>query len=142
MAPGRLHYFYARGGPSWLWLGLSPLVAVLATAYVLGPAPELAWTAEARGYAFLIAIAWAIAFCVAALAGVFLLGPLYRHRARVNGAPFHAGDRVLVLAGRHRGKRARVEEVWEYRGTLRVAGGEMGDSRPIVLGFCQVLKQQ
>jgi hypothetical protein len=93
-------------------------------ASALGPAPEIAkFGPEAKSYLFLLGIALLAGICVAALAGPFILGPIYHHRAELNGAPFQAGDRVVVLVGARRGQVARVTEVLEWRGYLRVDWG-------------------
>ena len=43
---------------------------------------------------------------------------------KINGAPFHNGDMVHILVGKHRGKIARVYEIWEERKEVRVDIGE------------------
>ena len=51
----------------------------------------------------------------------YILGPVYFHRARLNGAPFQEGDLVEILVGPNRGRLTRVLETWEWRGMVKVA---------------------
>lgn len=43
---------------------------------------------------------------------------------RLNGAPFHRGDCVQILSGRHCGKVVRVYDEWPERGQVRVNLGD------------------
>jgi hypothetical protein len=52
------------------------------------------------------------------LSALFLL-PVYRHQARLNGAPFKVGDSVRVLSGRAKGSTAQIYSTWQG-GTFRV----------------------
>jgi hypothetical protein len=119
--PTRAHRFFAGNWLPRIWMAAFPALAVLLMASALGPAPELAgFGPDAKAYLLLIGIALALGFCVAALLGPFVLGPIYHWRAEVNGAPFQPGDRVEILVGATRGRVARVAEVWDWRGSLRV----------------------
>jgi hypothetical protein len=121
MKPTRAHYFFAQNWPTRIWIVSVPSLFVVLMARALGPVPEMAgFEAEARNYLFLLGIALLLGFCMVALTGPFILGPLYHYRAELNGAPFQMGDRVEVLVGANRGQVARVAEVWEWRGDLRV----------------------
>jgi hypothetical protein len=51
------------------------------------------------------------------------LGPLYHLRAKLNGAPFHVGDRVRILVGPHRNCVVQVYDVWSERNQVRVELG-------------------
>lgn len=44
--------------------------------------------------------------------------------ARLQGWPFKVGDELVILAGKERGRTARVYAVWEPRGQVRL---ELGD---------------
>lgn len=58
--------------------------------------------------------------------------------ARIQGWPFEVGDEVIVLAGKNKGQIARVYEVWETRGQVRLdLGREAKESVEDV--FCAVL---
>lgn len=65
---------------------------------------------------------------VGALVSRTLCGTLWNIRARVNGAPFQRGDCVQILTGLHRGRVARVYEVWGERNQVRVELGEQEKS--------------
>jgi hypothetical protein len=91
-----------------------PSLFVLLMAKPLAPAPEIAgFEGETKSYLFLVGIALLLGFCVVALVGPFILGPIYDYRAELNGVPFQAGDRVGILVGANRGHVARVVEVWD-----------------------------
>jgi hypothetical protein len=49
-----------------------------------------------------------------------LLSPSYHAQSLRNGAPFHAGDRVRILVGPHRGRIVEVREIWDFRNQVRV----------------------
>ncbi|MBN2310927.1 MAG: KOW motif-containing protein [Candidatus Hydrogenedentes bacterium] len=55
---------------------------------------------------------------------VFISG-IYARRGRVNGAPFHVGDTVQILAGPYRGRIARVYS----SGPGDLVRVELGDER-------------
>ena len=60
-----------------------------------------------------------------ALFGMFILWPIIQIICRsLNGAPFHPGDMVRILAGKHRDRVVRVYEIWPSRGQVRVELGE------------------
>jgi hypothetical protein len=123
--PTRAHRFFARNWLPGIWMTAFPTLAVLLMASALAPAPELAGLGpDAKAYILLIGIALALGLCIAALLGPFVLGPVYHWRAEVNGAPFQPGDRVEILVGANRGRVARVAEVWDWRGSLRVEFAE------------------
>ena len=54
----------------------------------------------------------------------FPLSILAKILMKINGAPFHDGDMVHILAGKHRGKIVRVYKIWEERKEVRVDIGE------------------
>ena len=100
---------------------------------LVGAVGMIAWTAPVLFPALrssILGMVWfACLMIVAAILGVlgagifggmFILGPLYRWRATKNGAPYRVGDEVLILAGAHRDRVARVYEVWSERGQVRV----------------------
>ena len=63
--------------------------------------------------------------CYTSLFVVWLfLGPLYRIRGRMNGAPFHPGDYVQVLVGPNRGRIFQIDVIWKERGQVCLELGE------------------
>lgn len=54
----------------------------------------------------------------------FIWGILGRLAARVQGWPFRVGDEVCILSGKHIHTVARVYEIWEERGQVRLDLGE------------------
>ena len=57
-------------------------------------------------------------------AGIAIFATLASLREWLNGAPFHRGDRVQILAGKHKGKVVRVYDEWPERKQVRV---DLGD---------------
>jgi hypothetical protein len=140
--PARAHRFFARNWLQWIWMLAFPALAALLMASALAPVPELAgFGPDAKAYLLLIGIALALGLCFAALLGPFVLGPIYHWRAEVNGAPFQPGDRVEILVGANRGRVARVAEVWDWRGSLRVEFAEpVFRKERSIFALTQVLK--
>ena len=134
MKPTRAHYFYANNWPQRIWLVAWPLAAAGLMILVLGPAPDMSTplSRDARGYLKLLGLAAAIAFLLGGLIGVFVLGPMYWHRAQLNGVPFAPGDRVEILAGRDRGRIATVAEYNDYRMYVKLEDGRMLDVRKVM----------
>jgi hypothetical protein len=70
-----------------------------------------------------------LAIVPASLAG-FMLGailigmPICNLAASLQGWPFYEGDEVIVLTGKRKGTVAKVYEVWDERGQVRLALGE------------------
>jgi DNA-binding transcriptional LysR family regulator len=93
--PNRLHYFFAHDWPLRIWL------AAFAAAFAAG-AVRLG-----LGVA-IVAVVALMGLLIGFLFALVVLPPLYRRRARVNGAPFRKGDTIRVLRGPHRGAVARV----------------------------------
>ena len=80
--------------------------------------------------AFFVIVALLLGFLLAlvagsCLAGIFwpLLRPFFKARDIKNGAPFHVGDRVRILAGRHKDRVVRVYSDWRDD-SVRVELGE------------------
>ena len=55
---------------------------------------------------------------------VFIWMLLGRIAARIQGWPFVVGEEVMILAGKHKGRIAKIYEVWEPRGQVRLELGE------------------
>jgi len=142
MKPTRVHYFYAQNWPARIWIVIIPSLCVVLMARALGTPPKIGgFQADARSYLILLAIAWLLGLCVAALLGTFILAPLYRYRAQLNGYPFQPGDRVEILVGASRGRVVHVVEVCDWRGSLRLDLGELASPRARTsFHFAQVIK--
>lgn len=80
-----------------------------------------------------------VAACLGAMLGVFpgglLLVPLFRWIESRNGAPFHAGDEVVILSKRFPGRVTRVYDVWSERHQVRVDLSD-GDRENVTDVFC------
>ena len=125
MKPTRLHYFYAYKWPVWICIVVVPLLCVAFMARALGPPPALSpLESDARSYLLLLGIAWLLGWASCSLVGPFILGPIYFHRAQLNGAPFQVGDSVEILIGPDRGRVVRVLEPLDGRAMVKV---DLGD---------------
>ncbi len=112
----------------------APLAGAGLMAAALAPVPDLATplSRAARDYLLLLALGALLGWFIGGLLGVFVLGPLYYHRSQLNGAPFAAGDRVLILRGRDRGQVLAVVESLDYRGSMRLANGRYYDALHVI----------
>jgi hypothetical protein len=117
--PKRLHYFFAQDWPLTIWLAAFTVAFAAGAIRLVGPP----W--GCASCFVVVAVTTVIGLLVGLLSSMIVLPPLYRHRARVNGAPFRKGDAVRILCGRHRGTVAEVYEVWLERGQIRV---DLGDA--------------
>lgn len=76
------------------------------------------------------------------LAAVLFLPPLYHARALLNGAPYAVGERVRILCGAHRGRVARVSEVWAERHEVRVElGAKEREAVEDVFSYVEVCRE-
>lgn len=75
------------------------------------------------GWIMLAAIPVAGIGCIVGM--VFIWMMLSGIAAWIQGWPFSEGDEVVILAGKNRGRVAKVYEVWEPRGQVRL---ELGDA--------------
>jgi hypothetical protein len=139
-----VHHFFARNWPARLFAVAVPSLFVVMMAKLLGPAPEIVpFEAEAKSYLFLLGMALLLGLCVVALAGPFILGPIYHHRAELNGAPFLPGDHVTILVGPNEGQVAHVAEVWEWRGDLRIKWEPSAPRKgKTIFQFVEVIKSE
>jgi hypothetical protein len=64
-------------------------------------------------YVLIGIVAGAFGFVLGVFPGVLLLGPLFHARGLSNGAPFHEGDTVQIIAGPYQGIVARVYSGWQ-----------------------------
>lgn len=89
-----------------------------------------------------IVIAPVLFFILSLPCGFIVLVPLFRLGAKLNGAPFHAGDRVRILVGAHRDRIVQIYEVWEERGQVRVELDEQSRQKvKDVFSFTQVCRE-
>jgi hypothetical protein len=117
------------------------IALMAATAATLLPVLELRLAAIAA-FVFYVVVAGLLGVLLAAFAAAFLLGPVYNARAAENGAPYQSGDWVMILAGPHRGRVARVYEVWESRQQVRVdLGDEARGKFEDLFNYVAVLRQ-
>ncbi len=137
MKPTRLHYFYAYKWPVWICIVVVPLLCVALVARELGPPPAFfPLESDARSYLLLLACAWLLGWASCALLGPFVLGPIYFHRAQLNGAPFQMGDSVEILVGPNRGRVVRVLEPLDGRGMAKVDLGEPANAKRKSIFWC------
>lgn len=121
MTPTRAQLFYARNWPMRLWFLIIPVVLGTVFGRTYGLKPGMLTEPRALGIA---ALCWLLGLLVSAITGWFILGPMYDARGITNGAPYQAGDEVLILVGERRGNVARISEAIEARDRVRVQGGD------------------
>jgi hypothetical protein len=124
MRPTRVQRLFAQDWPMRLTLSAGALGMMAWAAPALLAALQPSFFSIAY-FVFLMVVAALIGLIVASLAGgIFFLRPLYHWRGIKNGAPYQVGDEVLILAGFHRNRVARVYELWPERQQVRVDLGE------------------
>lgn len=110
--PSCIQLLFAKSWFSYL-LFLGGSVGVGAT-YIMWTHPD---QAESSGVIVMGAF-------IGTFAGIATFTGLMRFRAWMNGAPFHIGDHVQTLAGKHKGKVVRVYEEWPDRKQVLVNLGD------------------
>jgi hypothetical protein len=124
MSPTVVQRLFAHDWPMRITLVAGAIGMMAWTAPVVFPALRSSFLGMVW-FLCLMIVAGLLGLIVAGiLGGMFFLGPLYHWRAAKNGAPYQVGDTVLILAGAHRDRVARVYEVWSERGQVRVELGE------------------
>ncbi len=82
------------------------------------------------------------ALCAATGGFVYSYIPLFilmRFIMKLNGAPFHIGDRVQILTGSHRGKIESVYEIWKDHKEVRLDLGQQAKNEvKDVFSFLQI----
>lgn len=121
MTPSRAQYFFAR---PWLlnaWLIAVILVCIVIAVRTAGTTSKILSEGLSLLLSFgVVSLAALLGYFVALLLGWVVFGPLYFARGLKNGAPFHVGDMVRVLVGKHRDRVVRVYQVWESRDQVRM----------------------
>src|SRR5690554_5532487 len=119
MRPTRLQRWIAAGWPDRLVLlaGAGIAIAMVAPPFweahhgsILG----ILW------FVLMLFISAVLGIVIAWMLSCLLVDALDDWWLKRNGSPFHVGDNVTILAGRHRGRTARVYDVWEPRHEVRV----------------------
>lgn len=135
MKPTRAQYFFANSRPLQVFFGLLFIAAPLYFAYVVADGLAHVYQPLSNIWnlfrvSFLVIVALLIGVLLALVVAAFLVGifwpllrPLYKTRARKNGAPFRVGDNVQILVGRHKGRVVRVYSEWRDE-CVRVELGE------------------
>jgi phosphate/sulfate permease len=120
-----MQYLIAGNWPLKIWLTAVSLLCIFLAWHACQPT-----MASFRDWHFLILFVSVIVLApvlgcfVSFLFILFILGPIYYARGRLNGAPFHEGDHVQILVGPHRGRVVRVYAIWAERNQVRVELGE------------------
>jgi hypothetical protein len=119
MRPSLRQRFFA--GNAVLWL--AAVAGALCVGWRLIPATQPSSVGVLRT-ALLICVGGVLGLFLAVFPGMFVLGPLMNVVARINGSPFQVGDEVMILCGKHSGRVARIYELWNQRGQVRLELGE------------------
>jgi hypothetical protein len=135
MKPTIAQYFFASNWPLRVLSMLLFFGAPLRFTYVVGTIlahvyEPLSDISNLFRLVFFLIVAFLFSFLLVIVAGSCLAGivwpllrPLYDARCVKNGAPFHVGDQVRILAGRYKGRVARVYSPWKDD-SVRVELGE------------------
>ena len=125
MKPGTLHRICAHPVAfAWSFLAVG-INAIIFT----NLAREYTWSVLLINPAtvFWLTLLCAIIALICLIPAAMIYMPVAAVCARYNGAPFRLGDQVRVLAGKHRGKVATVDEISRGQGgwpLVRLALGE------------------
>ena len=119
MKPAMHHYLLAHTATISIVIGIVGALGIMLFALheegaLIAEWPVVGWILLAAipiagiGYILGIVFIWTI------LGGI---------AARIQGWPFSNGDKVIILAGKHKGTVTTVYEVWEPRGQVRLELG-------------------
>lgn len=124
MKPNKLQYLFAQSDPMKVCLTAGP---ILCAVYVLRAIePSLDMMKDFMTILLLVGVvllSLPLGWFGAILILAFLFGPIYYDQGLRNGAPFHPGDHVRILAGPHRDRIVRVYSYWQGD-SVRVELGE------------------
>jgi hypothetical protein len=127
MKPSFMQMFFAKHWPLKFWMAVIGAISIFMACRACEPS-----LSSLHDWHFLVLFVSVIVLapvlaCYSSLMIVWLfLGPIYRIRGRMNGAPFHPGDYVQVLVGPNRGRVFQVDVIWEQRGQVCL---ELGSPR-------------
>ena len=152
MKPTRAQYFFAINWPLRVVFLILLVGVPLCCAYVIArplvhvyaPLSEI-W--NLLRLVFYVIVALLLSFLSALVAVSFLIGilwpliePFYKSRCAKNGAPFHVGDHVRILAGRHKDRVVKVYSTWRDD-SVRVELGEKEKEKfKDIFSFIELLK--
>jgi hypothetical protein len=104
MQPSFRQLFFAQNWPMKIWLTVFPICCTTFALWYSGGPTALG----VAGTNATIVVSLVAGFLLAVVLFSLLLVPIHQWQARKNGARFHVGDQVYILAGPHRGRTARV----------------------------------
>ena len=140
--PTKLQVFFAQDWPIRIWLAVGPVIALAVAIGTCEPA-----TATFRNWqgvlllVVILVVSPLLGYFAALLGAAFVIGPMYRAQARSNGAPFGEGDRVQVLAGKHRGTVTTVYSTFQGASVRVRLGATEAESCADVFGTTQLLRE-
>ena len=143
MKPTPAQYIFASKWPLRLWLVTVSAISIFAAVNFCQPTLE-------SFHDWQFAILFAGSLIVAPVCGCyvsliflwFIFGPVFFVRNRLNGAPFHVGDQVMILAGPNRNRVAQVYRVIEDQAKVFVdLGKQRGKDDREVFSFTQVCRE-
>ncbi len=104
----------------WAWA----IGAVCTTTWMTKPSLTL-WTTPnfVLLFAAIVPLSFLSGWFASIIPALFVFGPLAYYQGIDNGGPFVPGDKVQIIAGKHRGKIARVYGTGQHD-TVRVDLGE------------------
>lgn len=120
MKPSFIHYVLAH--TSGISAGIGAVCGVALLIQILGEADALVSDAGTIMWSMVAAVPMAAMGWVFGMAFIWMLSG--RLAARVQGWPFQVGDEVWILSGMHANTIARIYEIWDERGQVRLDLGE------------------
>lgn len=109
----------------WAWAIVAVCMAMRMTDISLGS--MAAWP-NVTALAKVVVLAFLTGWYASIVPAWFVFGPMLYHQGIENGGPFVPGDKVRIIAGKHRGRVARVYDTGQYE-TVRVELGETEKAR-------------
>lgn len=139
--PSLLQRFFATCPLGVLWLAAAMIAAMFLALEAVGFTVDhlrdwrtLTWTALAAP------LVLAVGSFGGLILGSVVLGPIYAWREWVNGGPFRAGDRVLIIGGRHKGTITRVAGPWQGLSVRLELGKEAAEAFSDIYDTTQILR--
>ncbi len=109
--PFMLQYIFAK---PWLWFFAFWICPVIIASLLIIKDPN-----DPEGFMDYVKMIFAAVTC-GFLVSYFPSFVFARILMQINGSSYHEGDMVHILVGKHKGKIARVYDIWDEQKTVRV----------------------
>src|ERR1041384_2223589 len=123
MKPSPMQYIFSKDWPVKAYFSVLVIISIVLSIFALGRGSFHPISVLSDWQFLLLILLCSISVFFALLRTTsFVLNPIYNWGAKLNGAPFHIGDRVCILVGPYRGHVVRVYSIESKQ--LRVELGE------------------